>query len=95
MLIDGSPQVLSLPTNGEVYLGVGLTEFEAPLMHCFKAHDDTALCQQFLNIAKTEREAEIEPYCVADNLRWEAIAFVVLGGQDCFHDSILTHCSGM
>jgi hypothetical protein len=45
------------------------------------------------DIAKTEREAEIQPNSMADNLRWEAKAFVIGGSGVYFHEAILTHCS--
>ncbi len=59
------------------FIGIGLTKCEAPLPHRFIGHDDPALGQKFLNIAKTEREAEIQPHRVADNLRREKEPLVI------------------
>jgi hypothetical protein len=45
------------------------------------------------HIAKTEREAKIQPYGVAHDFRREAETFVVGGSGACFHKAILTYCS--
>src|SRR5512135_113790 len=75
------------------FIRIGLTKFEAPLPHRFIGHNDPALCQQFLNIAKTEREAEIQPHSVADNLRRETEPLVIGSSGGCFHEAILAHRS--
>src|SRR5437763_12901235 len=77
------------------FIGRGLTKCEAPLSHRFISDDDTALGQNFLNITETEREAEIQPHSVTDNLGWETKPFVVGGSGVCFHEAILAHCSVM
>jgi hypothetical protein len=51
--------------------------------------------EKYLNIAKTEREAEIQPNRVADDFRWEAKAFVARSSGACFHEVMLAHCSVM
>src|SRR5260221_3523803 len=68
---------------------------QAPLTHRFIGHADPALCQKFFNIAKTEREAEIQPNRVADDFRWEAKAFVARSSGAGFHEAMLAHCSVM
>jgi len=70
-------------------IGVRLPKSQAPLTNCFIGHNDPALCQKFLTIAKTEREAEIQPNRVADDFRWEAKAFVARSSGVCFHEAIL------
>jgi len=52
-----------------------------------------AVRRPFFDIAKTEREAEIQPNCVADNFRWEAKAFVAWSSGVRFHEALLAHCS--
>ena len=66
---------------------------QAPLTHGFVGHDDPALGQKLFDIAKTEREAEIQPDCVADDFRRKAVASVIGSSGGCFHEAILTHCS--
>ena len=74
-------------------IGVGLPKFEAPLPDGFIRDDDPALRQNFFNITKTEREAEIQPHRVTDHLRGETEPFVVWGSGVCFHEAILAQCS--
>jgi hypothetical protein len=44
---------------------------------------DAALCQEFLDIAVAEREPEIEPDCVLDDLGWELVTRVGDGLYPC------------
>jgi hypothetical protein len=55
-------------------IGELLAEFARPLPHGFVADDDAAGSEQLLHHAETKREAEIEPYGVADNLGRKPIA---------------------
>jgi hypothetical protein len=76
------------------YLGchsIGLPKFEAPLSDGFIGDDNPALRQNFLNITKTERETEIQPNSVTDNLRRETETFVVRGSGVCFHARTISH----
>src|SRR6266702_369155 len=66
-------------------ISVGLPEFEAPLPHRFIAHNDPSPGEKFLNITKTEREAEIQPDSVTNNLRRETEPFVIGSRSVCFH----------
>lgn len=75
------------------FIGVGLPKLQTLLSNRFIGVDDPALCQQFLGIAKTEREVEIQPDSMTDNFRWEAKAFVIGSSGVCFHAAILTYCS--
>lgn len=76
-------------------IGVGLPKLQTSLSNCFIRNDDPALRQQFLDIAKTEREAEIQPNSMTDNFWWKAIAFVTRSNRVCFHDAILTYGSAI
>src|SRR5512135_1664546 len=48
------PFVAATRTTTTQFIRIGLTKFEAPLPHRFIGHDDPALCQKLLDIAKTE-----------------------------------------
>jgi hypothetical protein len=41
-----------------------------------------------------EAEPEIEPDTVANNLRWEAMAFVGIGSKSCGHTARMPHKVG-
>src|SRR3954468_6141227 len=58
----------------------GLAELQRPLAHGLVADGDAARGQQLLDHPQAEREAEVEPDGVADDLRREAVAGV--GGPD-------------
>ena len=57
----------------------GLAELERPLAHGLVADGDAARGQQLLDHPQAEREAEIEPDGVADDLRREPVAGIGLG----------------
>src|SRR3954447_25988261 len=57
-------------------VGEVLAELEPPLPHALLADDDAACGQHLLDHAQAEREAEVQPYRVADHLRWETVAGV-------------------
>src|SRR3974377_1105569 len=61
-------------------VGERLAEFARPLSHGFVADDEATGGQQLLHHAQTEREAEIQPDGVADDLGWETITGVAGGG---------------
>ena len=61
---------------------------QAPIVVGFVADDDATRGQQLLHHAQTEREAEIQPNGVADDLGWESIAGVA-GGSGCRHPTRL------
>ena len=54
-------------------IGKPLAELARPLPHGFMADDDAARGQQLLHHAQPEREAEVEPDGMADDLGREAI----------------------
>src|SRR5258708_1698544 len=75
------------------FIRVRLPKLQAPLAHGFVGHDNPALCQKLFDIAKTEREAEIQPNSMAHDFRRKAVASVIGGSGGCFHEAILTQCS--
>jgi hypothetical protein len=54
----------------------GGTEFEPPAPDRFVGQVEPAFGKQFLDIALAQGEAEIEPNCVLDDARREAVAAV-------------------
>src|SRR6516165_4118110 len=52
------------------------TELEHPTPHRFVREVEPPLSEQFLNIAVAQREAEIEPNCVLDDLGREAMTAI-------------------
>jgi hypothetical protein len=48
------PDIAAARATTAQFVGVRLPECEAPLPHCFMGHDNPALRQEVLNIAKTE-----------------------------------------
>src|SRR5215471_11909864 len=65
-----------------------LAKFARPLPHRFVTNDDAAGGQQFLNHTQPEREPEIQPDRVADDLAGEPIAGVA-GASRCHHPTRL------
>src|ERR1700757_5269377 len=55
-------------------VGELLAKFACPLPHGFVADNDVARGQQLLHHAKTEREAEIQPHRMTDDLGREPIS---------------------
>src|SRR5260370_28669319 len=73
------------------FIGIRLPKFQTPLSNRFIGDDDSALGQKLFNITKTEREAEIQPDCVANDFRRKAETFVVESNSVCFHEAILAY----
>jgi len=65
-----------------------LAEFARPLPHRFVANDDAAGRQQFLYHTQPEREPEIQPHGMADNLGGEPITGIA-GASRCHHPTRL------
>jgi hypothetical protein len=53
-----------------------LPELLAPLADRLIRDDHPAGEQEFFDIAIAEAKTEIEPYCVADDLDWEAVVLI-------------------
>src|SRR6185437_14274978 len=67
-LIPGAGQPPSDPVDER------LAELEGPLPHGLVADDDVASGPHLLDHAQAERETEIQPNCIADDLGWKAVA---------------------
>ena len=61
-------------------IGIPLTELQCPLADRLVRHENAATGHQFLDVAKTQRKSEVQPYDVADDVVWEAKAEIKLGG---------------
>src|SRR3954447_8155156 len=62
-------------------VGEGLAELARPLPHGLVAHVDAAGRQHLFDHAQAQREPEIQPHGMADDLAWKAVAGV--GGLGC------------
>ncbi len=65
----------SLPSNSHLY----------PCLCIWIGNDDAALVEQLLHVALAAGEAEVEADAVGDNLRWEAVALVLVGDRLFIH----------
>ena len=72
-----------------IWLAELLAEFARPLSHGLVADDDAPFRQHLLHHAQTEREAEIQPNGMADDLGREPVAGVA-GAGGCCHPSRLS-----
>src|SRR6476646_2077462 len=61
-------------------VGITLAELEAPFSDGFVSKDHAAHCQHFFDIAKAQREAEIQPNAMANDLGREAMTMVKRSG---------------
>src|SRR5271157_260702 len=57
-------------------VGVGLPELGAPPPDRLVAHRDTACEHQLLDLTQAEREPEVQPHAVVDDLDRVAVAFI-------------------
>lgn len=53
--------------------GICSTEFQTPAPGSFIGYVDTTFSEQILYVAKTQREAEVQPDCILDDLGWKAM----------------------
>ncbi len=74
------PFVAALRLTPAQFVGISLTELQSPLADRLICYENAATGHQFLNVAKTQRKSEVQPYDVADDVVWEAKAEVKLGG---------------
>lgn len=75
------PLITSLRQPTADLIGEGLTELQPPLPYAFVADDDAASSEDLIDMAQTERKAEIQPDGEADDLSWEAVTGVARWGQ--------------
>ena len=59
--------------------GVRWPELHRPAPHSLVGYDDAMLEQHFLDQAQAQREAEVQPDSMSDDLRWKAVALVADG----------------
>src|ERR1051325_833219 len=62
-------------------VGERLAELQGPLPHTLVADDDAAGGQHLLDHAQAERESEIQPNRIADDLGWKPVAGVAGEGR--------------
>lgn len=74
--LDQMPDVLSRRLLSAQPLRVGRTEFAAPLPERFIGNDNAALQQHFLDQPQAEREPEIQPDRMGDDLTWKTVVLV-------------------
>jgi hypothetical protein len=66
-------------------IGIGLSEFPAPLPYCFVGDDDSAGEQQLFHIPLAQAEAAVEPDAMADDLSRKPMMFVWGGRRGGVH----------
>src|SRR5882762_9815865 len=84
------PFVATTRTTATQFIRVDLPKLQTPLSHRFIGPYDPTLRQKLFDIAKTERETEIQPHSMADDFRRKAVASVIGGSGGCFHEAIFT-----
>jgi hypothetical protein len=65
-----------------------------PIPHRLVRQNDAALGHELFDIPIAEAEAEVEPDTVADDLGWEAMAFVEISSKLCGHPASMPHKAG-
>jgi len=71
------PLVATARATTAQFIGVSLTELQTPLTHRFIGQRNATLGHEFFDVAKTEREAEIQPDAVTDDFGRKAVSFVL------------------
>ena len=69
------PLVLSLQSTS-----VYGPELDTPEPDRFSTDDDSSFIQKIFNISVAEIEPEVEPDCVADDVRWKSVSLVSIHG---------------
>ena len=70
------PLVTGLWASAAELVGVGLPEFGTPPPDRLVTHYDTAFEHEFFDFAEAERESDVKPHAVVDDLDRVAVAFV-------------------
>jgi hypothetical protein len=95
--IDGEKHLVQVPfipwprSPAPELIGIGLSEFPALLPYCFVGDDDSAGEQQLFHIPVAQAKAEVEPHTVADNLGWESMTLIRVGGGWSVHAVSVAH----
>ena len=82
LTLDGHEEFVQVPRVTQATLspleptGILGTEFLTPLPDGFVGNDNSALCQEILDISEAQAEAMVEPDGVADDLRRESVSSV-------------------
>src|SRR5258708_6172692 len=83
--INGEKDLIQIPlvptrrTAAAEFVRVCLTKLQTPLAHGFIRQHHTTFSHNFLNVAITQRETEIQPETVTDNFWGESIPFIGAG----------------
>ena len=86
--IDGDDDLIEIPSimaAGRLTLqaaGVVGAEFDRPASNGFVGYDNAALKQHFLDKTQAQRETEIKPNCVRDDLGRKSVMFVTDGAKN-------------
>ncbi len=85
------PRIASPWPSATEIIRVRLAELPAPLPDRLVGQDDPALGEEFRHVAVAAGEPAGQPDRVRDNLRREAMAFVVGSGWVFFHAPSIAH----
>jgi hypothetical protein len=95
-LVDRDEHFIQMPlitwpeTPATEGIRIRLAKLAAPLADRFVRHEDTTDEQELFDVAMAEREAEREPDRVANDLAWESMMFVGIGGGRGRHSSSIS-----
>ncbi len=70
------PLVARSRTPAAQFVGICLTELEAPLSNRFIGESHTTHCHDFFNVPIAESKAKVEPHTVVDDFCREAMAMI-------------------
>jgi len=73
------PLITRLGTSAAQVMRILLAKLAAPVAHGFVRDDDAADEQDLFHVAMAQREAEIQPDGVADDLTREPVVFIEIG----------------
>ncbi len=79
------PLVSKLRTSAPKFVGILLTELPRPPSHGFIAEHNAASRYPFLDISEAQREPEVEPHSMRDDVRRIPMPFVGWCGSVCLH----------
>jgi hypothetical protein len=95
--IDGQGDFIEMPlvarsgASATSRIRIGLAKLSAPVPHAFVRQGDSTFRHQLLDIAIAEGEAVVQPHAVADDLGWESMTLVQIGGRQCVHAVSMSH----
>jgi hypothetical protein len=85
------PLVARSRTPAAQLMGIGLPKCLTPIPHSRVRQDDAALGHELFDIPIAQAETEVQPHAVANDLGWEAMAFVGIGSKSCGHAASMPH----